>query len=346
MITASLLAQTAKTPLTKGAAEIFEVGRQTSEAISADFDVLWLNVLNGGLYKAVADVGILLAVLSLGLFLVQWAGQMMYGEGDKAYTELIWPLIVVVLLSGDGAVLSSVILELRSVGNQINNSVLVSAVLNESLQVSYQQARSAEALENTLSVSIAECVESQPPPQQSTCIEKARQAHKEQRQQLDLPFDEQDSWLGSALQFVIRNLLWAFHSAFQWSVELVLLITSLLAPLAMGLSLLPSRGKPIIAWLSGFSGVFLIKLNFNLISGLAAYAVSLSGFTLHSLLLPVLLGVMAPILAVVVGLQGGVSLFNALSTAGIYAYYRAAGSVAGKTLRGGPRLLRSRRRLK
>lgn len=325
-------------PLTEGAARIFEVGRATSEAISADFEPLWENVLRGGLYQAIADVGVLIAVFSLGLFLVQWANQMMGGSGDRAFSELIWPVIVIVFLSNDGAQLSTATLELRAIGNQINNTLLEQAVASESLQQTYQQTRLGSAIDDALSASIAECVETRPERQQPACIATARNEAEQLRAQYGLiPAAQNSWWIGGAVQWAVRNILWMLHSAFQWAVEIVLLITALLAPLAMGLSLLPVPAKPIAAWFSGFAGVYLIKLNFNLISGLAAYAVSVSGAMSTSLLLPVLLGVFAPILAVLIGLQGGSTLFNALSSAAVYVGYRSVVTHGSRLVQGGLR---------
>ncbi|NEQ47554.1 MAG: hypothetical protein F6K00_30025 [Leptolyngbya sp. SIOISBB] len=337
----SPLAQVTETPLTQGAAEIFEAAQQTAEAVAANFDGLWESVLNGGLYQASVAIGILLAVLSLALFLVQWGGQMLFGEGDKALAELIWPLIVIVCLTNNGERLSTVIVELRDIGNQINTSILDSAVEGESVAASYQRERARDALGANLAARIAECVENGPQRQQSACIQQARREDAEARQRLALPFDEQDTWLGGVVQFVIRNLLWALHSAFQWAVEIVLLILALLAPLAMGLSLLPVPSKPIISWVSGFAGMFLIKINFNLISGLAAYAVSLSGYSANSLLLPLLLGVIAPVLAVMVGLSGGTALFNAISTAVVFVAIRSSAGLSSGAIKYGPRAIKS-----
>ncbi|MEM8648343.1 MAG: hypothetical protein AAGF86_18670, partial [Pseudomonadota bacterium] len=108
MITLPLLAQfeggpESPSPLTEGAERIFTVGAEVAEDVAAGFTPLWINVMEGGLYQAIAGVGTLVAVAALGLFLVQWAHQMMNGEGDKAFTELIWPVIVIVFLSNDGA---------------------------------------------------------------------------------------------------------------------------------------------------------------------------------------------------------------------------------------------------
>lgn len=316
-------------PLTEGAARIFIVGREASEGIARTFEPLWTSVLQGSLYTAAADVGALVAVLALGLFLVQW-GQQLLSEGERnALPQLIWPLLVILLLNNDGALLRATILDIRGIGNQVNNTILDSTVADVSLQQEYQQTRLDTAIEEVLSTSVAECIENRPESQQAACIETAQAEANRLRQQYGLEPAQEYSWLGGTIQFLVRNLLWLMHSAFQWAVELVLLITALLAPVALGLSLLPTPARPIIAWISGFAGVFLTKLNFNLISGLAAYAVSLQEFNSTSLLLPALLGLFAPILAIVVGLQGGSTLFNALSSVALYtggrwALYRGA----------------------
>ena len=322
-------------PLTEGAARIFDLNREAADAVAANFDTLWSNVLQGGLYQAVADVGVIVAVLALGLFLVQWAQQLLTGDGNRALTELIWPLIVITFLSNDGALLGTATLELRGIGNQINSTVLETAVATESLQQQYQQTRLGSAIDDALSASIAECLENRPERQQPGCLAAARRESERVRQQYGLEPAGEDSWLGGAIQYVVRNLLWALHHAFQWLVEIVLLLVALLGPLAMGLSLLPTPAKPIISWLTGIAGVFLIKLNFNLISGLAAYAVSLQELSVNSLVLPVLLGLLAPVLAVLIGIQGGSALFNALSTVAVYTGYRSAAKLIWTTAKKG-----------
>lgn len=326
-------------PLTEGATRIFETGRLASEGLAASFDTLWLNVMQGGLYQAMADLGTVISVAALGLFLVQWAQQLMSREGDKAFSELIWPVIVIVCLNNNGAVLSTVTLELRDIGNQINNTVLASAVNNESLQQEYQQSRLGGAIDDVEAASFTECREKYQGragrPLQA-CFNTARTAANQLRQQYGLVPSEESGLLQSALQWLVRNLFWAIHTAFQYALEIVLLIVALLGPLAMGLSLMPGQNKALFTWLAGLANLFLMKLTLNLVSGLAAYAVSLQSGIHTSMILPVLLGFIAPTLSIMVGLQGGAALFNALSAASVYAGYRtASGGVAmtGKAIR-------------
>lgn len=313
-------------PLTEGAERLIELTSEASSGSAALFDELWTRILQGGMYEAMADVGTLAAVLMLGFFLVQLTQQLLSGEGDGAFTRLIWPLIVTVLLANNGAVLASITLEMRSVGNQINTAILDSTVASVSLEEEFQQNRLGAGIDELEAASISECAErfqGRRSRARQGCITVAREEANRLRQQYGLiPADE--GWIQSALQFLLRNFLYAIHMAFQWAVEIVLLIIALLGPLAVGLSLTPSNSKPLIAWVSGFASIFLMKLTLNLISGIAAYAFSLQDGLGNSLLLPILLGLVSPILSVLVGLEGGSAFFNALSTASVYMGYRKA----------------------
>ena len=120
-------------PLTEGATRIFQVGAEASASIAATFDGLWSSILQGALYQAMTQVGVLAAVGTLGFFLVQLATQLMSGDGDSAFSNLIWPIIVVVLLANNGAALADVTLGMRAIGNQVNTTVLSSTVKNVSL---------------------------------------------------------------------------------------------------------------------------------------------------------------------------------------------------------------------
>ncbi len=58
-----------------------------------------------------------------------------------------------------------------------------------------------------------------------------------------------------------RGWLFALAIAFQWIIEVCMLLTALLGPLAVGGSLLPVGQKAIFAWLTGFFSVGMIKAN-------------------------------------------------------------------------------------
>ena len=63
----------------------------------------------------------------------------------------------------------------------------------------------------------------------------------------------------------------------QWGVcntiEASLLLSALVSPLALGLSLLPIQGRPIIGWLIGYFALWGIPLGYALVAGLGAWVV-------------------------------------------------------------------------
>ena len=334
-------------PLTEGAERIFEVGREASEAVALNFEPLWRGVIQGGLYTAMANIGSLIAAVALGFFLVQMAQQFISNQNDYAISELIWPVIVISFLANDGAMLGSATLELRSIGNQVNNTMLASAVKNKSLQDEFQDSQKNDSINTNLAVSISECRENYPaiqPIKRRECYSKAQAKAKAERQKYGLVEVKQSFWPRAALQYLLRNFLWALHKAVQWVIEITLLTMALLGPIAMGLTLMPGTNKAIFAWLSGIASIFLIKLTLNLISGLAAYAISLQDNYANSMVLPLILAILAPIMSVMVGLQGGSALYNALSYAGVYSGMRGAIALTKRSSVGTYRLIRRKGR--
>ena len=106
------------------AGDLLENAAGGGSLVAQGFDELWQNTLNGGLYAALCRVGILFAVGSLVLFIVQWGKQMLDGDETRAVSELIWPLVVGLLLSNNGSILAQSTLVLRDYINSVNKFVL------------------------------------------------------------------------------------------------------------------------------------------------------------------------------------------------------------------------------
>ncbi|WP_373695828.1 hypothetical protein [Brunnivagina elsteri] len=101
--------------------------------------------------------------------------------------------------------------------------------------------------------------------------------------------------------------------AFQWIIEVCMLLTALLGPLAVGGSLLPVGSKAIFAWLTGFFSVGMIKLCFNIISGLISTMV-LNSDNNDPMIFAFAIGILAPILSVVLAAGGGMAVFRSFSS--------------------------------
>ncbi|MGB3655033.1 MAG: hypothetical protein WBA41_28030 [Rivularia sp. (in: cyanobacteria)] len=67
----------------QAASTITEDGIAASEAVAQSIDKLWDDVLGGGLYSAIANLGIFFAVGTLLIFIVQWTKEMIDGDSSR-----------------------------------------------------------------------------------------------------------------------------------------------------------------------------------------------------------------------------------------------------------------------
>jgi hypothetical protein len=115
----------------------------------------------------------------------------------------------------------------------------------------------------------------------------------------------------ASMQSVIDTLL-SVRKAFLFILESMMLVTALLGPIFVSLSLFPVGTKPIIAWAVSFLTIGFCKICYSLISGLSAIAMVYAGpKNTDMTVAAVALGLLAPALAFVVASNSG---FSALST--------------------------------
>ena len=131
--------------------------------------------------------------------------------------------------------------------------------------------------------------------------------------------------IGSVVTSFITSLLLALNNAYQWGLELSLLLTALMGPLAVGGSLLPIGSRAIVAWLTGFFTVGLAKLSFNIILGLAGQLIATAEASQPMIFLA-FIGIVAPFLATGIASGGGMATFTQLSNG---ARWVATGAASG-----------------
>ncbi|MGK7878129.1 MAG: hypothetical protein AB4426_33930 [Xenococcaceae cyanobacterium] len=315
------------------ATEILEDGREASEALAKSIDGLWNAAFSSGLYLALVRLGLLFALGSLAFFVVQWLKAMLDGEESQALSQLLWPLIVVFLLSNSGAPLAGATKELRALIHTVNQEVLELAIADTNLQVAYELASTENAVEQVIAGKRDACYGLENTGERVSCIQDAaseaqnfiqdyrnrqgnptflEKAWESAEALLDDPLDAALNVVGSVVQLAIENLFWVFHHGFQLLIELSLLVTGLLGPLAVGGSLLPGAQKSLLAWLTGFFAIGMAKLSFNILSGLVSLIVLNAGDT-DPLILPLFLGLLAPVISLALASGGGMAVFNGFS---------------------------------
>ncbi len=311
--------------------DITKDGAVAADLIAKSFDQLWQDTFKGQLYASIANVGALFALGTLLIFMVQWTKTMLEGNENKALSEMIWPLIVIFLLSGHGKNLASVTLSLRGIIQQTNQTLLETTSASIRLQEAYQEVMKANGDADAVRQYQIKCEAKSSPKEEKECyensIQKAEELVKDAKSKHNneiqeeggAPWDQVKNLLKKILEFrqsvvqiVMRGVLFGIAAAFQWVIEISLLVTGLLGPLAVGGSLLPIGKKPIIAWLTAFFSIGLVKICYNMISGLVAIIMFTSN-VFDSMIFPIIIGLFAPILSLALAAGGGLSILNGMS---------------------------------
>ncbi|MCC5642207.1 hypothetical protein LC607_04345 [Nostoc sp. CHAB 5824] len=328
-----------------GIDEILDNGAATSLSIAEGWNNQWLDLLqnntSNNLYGALTNLGIFFAVGTLLFFMIQFLKDLISYEYSRPISALIWPFVVVILLSnsGKGSILSNLTLGVRDFLNTVNQQVVVSADAGKI----YQQALNMSVAEEVTGSFLRPC-QSLTGQQQRECFEKAadkinillqkyRDTYRNQGWIIRLQtkinniiiYDKGivsetsfNSLLGSTVQTSIKNFLVSLQYAFQNLIEATMLLIALLGPIAVGGSLLPVAGKPIFAWLTGFLSIGIAKISFNIIAVLtAAVIVNGPGQDVNAdpdlMWFIIFLGVLAPILSLLVAAAGGFAVFSGIS---------------------------------
>ncbi|MBD2294061.1 hypothetical protein H6G06_11295 [Anabaena sphaerica FACHB-251] len=327
-----------------GINETLDSGVETARSMAESWDNQWLELLqnssSNNLYGAITNLGVFFAVGTLLFFMMQWLKDVIYSEYSRPISGLIWPFIVVMLLSntGNGSILASLTLGVRSFINTVNQQVVTTADANQT----YQQALNMSLAEEVAGSLIRPC-QSLTGEQQNQCFAKASDQidglwreyrnlygdkvwiQRLENQVLSLKFGTTNlsdtsfnSLLGNTTQTSIKNFLISLQYAFQNLLEATMLLIATLGPIAVGASLLPVAGKPIFAWLTGFLAAGIAKISFNIIAAVTS-AVVINGPAENPNANPdlmwfiIFLGILAPVLSLVVAGAGGFAVFSAIN---------------------------------
>ena len=328
--------------------DLADLAKENAASIAQGFDELWNETITGGVYSAICDVGALFAIATLTFFVVEWTKKMMAGEEQRAYTDFIWPLIVVYLLSNSGDALGKSTLGIRNYINNVNNIVLSEAAAGIDLKQAFESALGTEAARSAIGIAVNKCRNSSLSQQeQINCLAQAKEdltkkypdKFKKNNGVFDWFIDAVDgamdafndvksgqangiylmlspinAFVGSAVTDIVTIILVGMNGAYQWGIELTMLVTALLGPIAVGGSLLPYGAKSIYSWLVGYFSVGFGKLCFNIIVGFAGQLVADSK-SYQPMFFLFTIGIIAPFLATGLAAGGGVSVLLQINKA-------------------------------
>lgn len=335
--------------------DLLNRAREASTEISNQYDNLWQNALgiaegSVNLYGALCELGIVFAV-GTSLFMILSMYKEVQEGKNAVIAQLIIPLIVGLLLFNNGSRLATFTLEIRELINNLNNNLLSTTIQTTNLNESFRTAIVANSTTDEVSRFFRQCI-SLNGEDLNNCLKESIQqsyslfsivntvfpttmwsAMQNNLLMLEMALSGETStfpglWVSPELSNLISPLivpLWqsalftilvAMSQGYQHAIELAMLLTALLGPLAVGGSILPlGPGIPVFAWLTGFFSLGIAKLSFNIILGLIAVVMNSQAATLDNMWFPTVLGLFAPILASALAAGGGIAIWQSIISA-------------------------------
>jgi hypothetical protein len=290
------------------------------EAFRLLWKAQWDLALDGQVYATLANVGRGFALISLFIALIQFFKESSERSADgkiRSITEFIWPIIVIALLTNNARLLRESTKNIRDAFNNVNDIVIAKTLPGRSLVTEFQKANDEGVAKEQIGAVVSRCISASGGSLQSDCLknakvaidkivanypdiasleeyaDKAKSALDDAKEQ-SMDVAALNAYITDKDEAKARREQLTQQVSFQNMLELGLLLAGLLAPLAVGLSILPIRSKPIYAWFSAFFSLGLIKIVYTFSFGiLASFALSAKLF--DSLFLTTLTGTFLPV---------------------------------------------------
>ena len=345
----SLLAQS-NIPQNPVGQDLLQQAIKLSQDTANSWDLLWSDLINShnDLWRALCVFGLILAALSLIFVALKIAAENVKGNTFLAeFSEsMIWSLVVFLFLTGNGFILSNTVLLLRDVANSQITNVLNIQLASLTMRQALQTVSLSSSGQDRIEAILAQC-QGQSSLDFADCIQ-------EQQPYIDQVIQDVESQNGEALQglrnwasnllsgmstfvysipySVMKSIFYAMQWAFVNVLEASLIMTATLAPVAVGISLLPVGSRALWAWGIGFMSLFTVQLGYNIIVGIGAVvAVNTDVFIVNELGFLIFISVFSPGLAVLLGAGGGVALFKGIGQYSATAAQFASDAIAGLT---------------
>lgn len=160
-------------------AAILRNSYETSISLARSWDEIWYFVLNSPLYVLCSRLGALLAVLFMGLAIMDFIRQSNYAKNFDL-NRFVVPLLVAILISGNGTVLRGFSFGYRSFLNavEVNSLTYLSETSrNMSTSLLFRRARTLTQLRDYLAMEVTSCY-GRPPAEMSVCLDDLRELYQ------------------------------------------------------------------------------------------------------------------------------------------------------------------------
>ncbi|MGL5836210.1 MAG: hypothetical protein ACRC1Z_23695 [Waterburya sp.] len=325
----------------EAARAVLNLSELINEGTVESWDRTWEGAINpdGALWQTLVIVGAILSSLTIIYYVFQHGEKLIHSPSYGFLINLLkMPIVVAVLFFNNGSLLVELINIMRGIAyyliSFVTQNTLSGIRINEAIAriestgVANARAREifSECADQT-GLALEQCINDPVKIAQATDILQTLVSS------VAAPFN------GNLLEGVVNNatgiitgifstpfivfttgILIAWQWAFVNFMEMVLILTAIIAPIALGLSFIYSSSNPMFGWFSGFSGLLLYQFSYAVLVGFVATILANTeqvGGGIPALITDLgftfVLSILAPIVAVGIGALGGFVLFQSLS---------------------------------
>jgi hypothetical protein len=327
--------------------------------IPAALNKLWTIAMDGSLYKTVCLLGTLLAVFAVGFWCVKLYKTLDEGGLRPAVNEIVFPVILVLMLSNNGKNMKDLTLATRDAINSFNVTLNKAVDAEVNLKAATDVLSFFDAAISFTDNQVKGCQSETEAQKFQDCMTKNASSTQVFNTGLSSLWPntnngakwqkEINDWKDYTSNYTknrfntdtldlmkggnilnkmtdiknihryedtadLRAVILSFRGAFLYIIEVMMLVTALVGPVFLALSLFPVGTKPLITWAVSFLTLGFCKICFSLISGLSSLAMVLSGpRNVDMLVTSIVLGLLAPALAISVASGSGLATLSSVT---------------------------------
>lgn len=251
-----------------------------------------------------------------------WARDLIHDHRNPLHWQkVVWPLLVIMLFYNNGTLLANSTLAAKSLTYAVANSILNDTSSGIEAKRQIQMTLFKDSFSSYAAAQKQACVGITNQDEHDQCISNAEAkaaelAKKAQGLTPGLPNGSFPLDLLGALKGVfatgIVEILQASAAAFHYLAALVLAIWAATGPFWVSLTLLPISTKGINFFISGFFGISVLIITEDMLNAATAISLAQAPDT-DPLFVPLLMGLLNPFLAVIIGSGGAIGIFVGIS---------------------------------
>ncbi|MCA6624917.1 MAG: hypothetical protein IM542_20595, partial [Pseudanabaena sp. M165S2SP1A06QC] len=175
-----------------------------SQSIQEAWQSTWNLAFNGNIFKVLTNLGLTIAVTTLFFWIIKFGKDLLDDRIYQSFSEIIWPIIVIILLANGGQSLVSLTTGMRGIINNTNDAILSSLTSQADLQKTLDALSNYSTISSTLSASANQCYVLKPAEQQA-CMDSIIAQAKELKSAYDSSFLDVSKALGKKMQSQIDS---------------------------------------------------------------------------------------------------------------------------------------------